>query len=155
MMTFLSQSWSLLPAIDQATWLELAEAENYANFNAYVKYNMHRWTQFDAPMRSPDRAADSIPVMGALNLTVGVRQVSISQVVTNANDIWGVMIFRSITTGYVPGVTDCVGIARHASTPVTYVDTPVDPGTYFYRTIGFSKAGLKTAAVAQVQAIVS
>jgi hypothetical protein len=155
MMKFLSQIWAGLSAANKATWSTLAAASNYSEFNAFVAYNMDRWTQFQLPKRTPSEAAGTIPVMGALTATAGVHQVTISDVITTANDGWGMLVARSETTGFTPAKTDIVYVAPWSATPIVVIDTPVSAGTYYYRVAGFTYGGTLTAYVAQQQAIVT
>lgn len=154
-MRFLSTIWASLTTPQQASWESLASQGNVSLINAFQRFNMNRWTQFQDPMRQPTEAAGTVPVMGALTATPGVRQVTLSQIITTANDIWGIVIARSTQTGYTPGKTDIVYVARYTASPVVVVDTPVTPGTYFYRVAGFTFGGARSAFIAQVQAIVA
>lgn len=155
MMRFLSTRWAALTAGQQSSWLPLSEVDNISAFNAYVRFNMNRWTQWTDPLVDPAQAAGTIPVMGALTATPGVKQVSLSQVITTANDIDGIVIARSTATGYTPAKTDTKYVARFTASPVVVVDTPMVAGTYFYRIAGFTNGGARSAFIAQVQAIVA
>lgn len=155
MFAYLGANWANLTAGEQATWESLGEDLKASPFNAFVKYNMNRWTQFTAPKVTPNQAAGTVPVMGALTATPGVRQISLSQVVTTANNIWGMIICMSLTTGFTPGVTNCVAVAYGTASPILRVLTPVAAGTWFIRTAGFNRGATTSAFIAEVQAIVT
>ena len=155
MMRFLSTAWKALSAADKATWATLAAAENYSTFNAYVRFNMDRWTQNTTPFDRPTPTAGIVPVMGALSLTGGVGQLSVSQVITTANQIWGMEIAVSTVTGFTPGKTDIYYIVEQTTSPILAVVVDLKPATYFVRTAGFTKDGDLSAYVAQGSAVVT
>ena len=155
MMTFLSQIWASLSAGAQASWQALADASRVSTFNAFTKYNMKRWTQFTTPYDQPTPTAGAIPVMGALTMTGGVGQASFSQVITTANQIWGMVIAVSTTTGYTPAKGDIYMVAKYSASPITGVLVNLDPGTYYIRTAGFDQEGEISAYVAQVAVVVT
>lgn len=155
MFKFLAQAWAALSAADKATWEDLAAATTISAFNAYVAYNQNRWTQFTWPYDRPTPTAGAVPVMGALTATGAIRQASVSQVITTPNQIWGMAIARSITTGFTPAKTDIVAVVQYTASPVVYIDTPLAPGTYYYRCAGFDKEGELSAFVAENDAVVT
>jgi len=155
MMRFLSQEWAGLSAPQQASWEGLMAADNISAMNAYTRFNMNRWTQWQDPLVDPGQAAGTNPVIGALTMTGGIRQASGSQVITTANDIWGLLVAVSLTTGFTPAKTDIFLVPTYSASPVTFVLTPLVPGTYFVRTAGFTTGGSRTAFIAQQQAIVT
>lgn len=94
-------------------------------------------------------------VLGALTAVGQIHQATLSQIVTTPADLWGLLIARSQTSGFSPSKLDVVGSEIYQASPIPFVDRGVQPGTYYYRTSGFSKAGLQTTWVAQQAAIVS
>lgn len=155
MMRFLSVAWAGISAGDRAGWNDLAESGKYSPFNAYVSYNLARWTQWQDPIVKPTQAAGTIPVMGALTVTGGVRQLTVSNIITTANDIWGMLIAVSTTTGFTPAKSDTRYVALYSASPVSAIITSLDPATYFIRTAGFTHGGSRTAFVAQGTAVVT
>lgn len=155
MMRFLTTVWAGLSAADKATWQNLADAENYSTFNAFCKYNMRRWTQYTTPYDRPTPTAGTVPVMGAQTLTAGVGQFSLSQAITTANGIWGIIVTASTTTGYTPGKANVVRVEAYSSSPVTCVVTGLGPGTWYVRTAGFTKDGDLSSYVAEGTVVVT
>lgn len=155
MMRFLSTAWAPLTDLQKAGWNDLAEAGKYSPFNAYVSYNLARWTQWQDPIVTPGQAAGTVPVMGALTVTGGVRQLTVSQIITTANQIWGMLIAVSTTTGFTPAKSDTRYVALYSASPITAIITSLDPATYFVRTAGFTTGGSRTAFVAQGTAVVT
>lgn len=155
MMRFLGVAWADIDPADQAMWNDLAEAGKYSPFNAFVSYNLNRWTQWQDPLMTPTQAAGTAPVMGALTVTGGVRQLTVSNVITTANDIWGMLICVSTTTGFTPAKDNTRYVAVYSASPVAAIITGLDPGTYYVRTAGFTTGGSRTAFVAQQSGVVT
>lgn len=155
MMKFLAQIWTSIKAADGPQWATLAAQENYSTFNAFVRYNMKRWTQFTTPYNRPTPTAGAIPVMGALTLTAGIGQFSVSQVITTPNQIWGMLIAVNLTPGFTPAKGDIWYVAPYTTSPVTAVLTNLAPATYKVRTAGFDQEGELSAYVAEGSVIVS
>jgi len=154
-MQFLSQAWAPLTAVQKALWQDLADEGQFSTFNAYVRFNLDRWVQFLDPIQDPTIAAGTIPTMGALTVTGGVRQITVSQVITTANQIWGMWIASSLTTGFTPAKSDVDNGAIYAASPIVFTLTGLAPGTYYVRTRGFTTGGASTTWVAQQSAVVT
>lgn len=155
MMKFLSPAWGGLSAANKATWANLAAQDVISNFNAFCKFNLDKWTQFTTPYQTPTSSGQTAPVMGALTVTGGVGIINVSQVITTANNIWGMLIAVSTTTGFTPAKTDVRDAVLYSASPITRILTDLDPGTYYVRTSGFTGDGQKTAWVAQGSATVT
>lgn len=157
MLKFVSQQWNGLSAPDKATWEDRAAAGNYSPFNAYVSYNQFRWRDFLAPtMAFPEGTAMTPPVLGAGSAVAGVRSITVTQPITTANDGWGVAFFRN-PTGVFTSTWDKM---RHVgaivgTADVIFVDSPLDPGTYYYEMRSITEDGQLSAATAEVNATVS
>ena len=143
MLKWLSQNWAALSAGDQATWLGRANQSVISAFNAYVSYNQFRWRDFLAPSTAdPAAAVDTPATLGALSLTLGVRSITASQAVTTAADGWGVLFFRSPTGTFWTAFDNLIGAGLIVGTAaVTWVDSPLAPGAYYYDTRTFTEDG--------------
>jgi hypothetical protein len=155
MLGFLSTAWAPLSAAKKATWDTLAATGNYSGFNAFTKYNLDEWTQFQTPYNEPELAAETPPTMGALTVTGGVRQLTVSQVITVAADIWGMVIAVSTTTGFTPAKSDVMKVVLYAASPIAVVLSGLAADTYYVRTSGFDHSGQQTAFVAEQSGIVT
>lgn len=152
MMQFLSQQWAGLGSTPQATWETLANAQSISAFNAYIQQNLFDWRNFLAPSQDyPAARAGTAGTLGAQSVTAGVRQLTINVSLGAANDNWGLLIFRSPTTGFTPSFSNLVMAKPKTTTPSeSFVDTPLDPGTYFYRIRPFTDDGVMGAAFAEI-----
>lgn len=145
MMTFLSKQWTNLSDAEQATWDDLASAQNISPFNAYVQYNMARWGTNKSPAKEhPAAEDDTAGVISTGVATAGSRSLTVGVTIDTLNQNWGVAFFR--------GLTDEVGITRNelvhvelggAAEAISWLDFPLTVGTtYYYRAYGFSEAGV-------------
>lgn len=155
MMKFLTQNWNAFTDAEKATWDTLAASGNYSPFNAYVKYNMDRWTQFTSPLRTIGDPDNTPATLGTLTPTGGVRQATLSQVITTAADGWGIVVHASLTTGFTPSKTTVVAVALMTATPTVVVVAPLTPGTWFFRTMSFSYDGSQSGIIFEQSAVVT
>ena len=156
-MKFLSQAWKLLTPPDQATWNELAKREEAAPYHAFIAYNHDRWHNFRAPSKTypatetgpaPDR-----PLIGALG---GVGMVTCLNRQGLPPDDWGAFYFRSTSSGAAFDHSDCVLWMPFQPVQVNrYIDTPLEPGTYWYVARNFSVDGLMSPPHGPRSAIVT
>lgn len=155
MMKFLSQSWTNLTTAQKATFDELAATYAISPFNAYVRENMNRWTQFEGPTVEIGSVANTPPTLGALTVTDGVGELTVSQAITTASDMWGVLFMASTTTAYTPVKSDLKLGVYGVVTPVAGVITGLAAGTWFIRTAGIAEDGTLSAFLAEVSGVVS
>jgi len=158
MMSFLSKAWAALTAGNKATWAAQAAADNVSPFNAYIKGNMNRWTQFTSPGR-----VYPVPNTGTVASTVAftptglVKEAKIVVTLSIAlNQSWGVAIFRSPTGTFTPAKSNCVGvILANALAAFTFIDTGLLPATYYYDVKAFTENGVFGADVGEQSVVVT
>lgn len=140
---FLSQNWAALLAASKATWETRADQGTYSTFNAYMAYNQARWRDFLAPSSlDPADTDDTAAVVGTITAVAGVRSATLTAPITTANDGWGVMAFRSLTTAFSTAFDNLIGIGLIVGTAdVVIVDTPLTPDTYYYNFRAFTLDG--------------
>lgn len=159
MMKFLAQQWAGLSAAIKATWDDLAAANTYSPFNAFTSHNMDRWAQWTGPTQEyPAAESDTPDTPDAPVATGGVRQASISlDIAAAAGQNWAYELHRSASTGFTPTKSTAIALIEFAgaATPVVYVDSPLDPGTYYYKVRSDSPEGVSSAFSAQDDAVVT
>lgn len=157
MFKFLAQEWAGIGATPQASWEDRADQGIVSPFNAFMGYNQFRWRDFLAPsQQDPATATDTPPSMGATTATAGVRSVTLSVAITTANDLWGVCVFRDLTTAFATAFDNLIGVIPYvASTPILLVDSPLVPDTYYYNYRAFTKDGQLDAELGEDSAVVS
>lgn len=143
MFSFLAKSWTTLSAGNQATWEDRAAQLIASSFNAFMSYNQFRWRNFTAPSKEePAGTANTPATVGVLSLTLGVRSITVTQAITTASDGWGICIFRSPTGTFTPTYDNLIAVGTIDGTnDVVYVDSPLDPGAYYYDTCEFTADG--------------
>lgn len=136
MMRFLARLWSGLSSASQATWDSMAASKQISAFNAFVSENLMRWQSFLSPTTDfPAAEVSTGLTVSTQTLTGGQGMVTIDMTPSGSTDILGFAIFRDTAEITSPNWNNCiaVGIADGANL-VSYVDSPLDAGTYHYRT---------------------
>lgn len=144
MFKFLAQEWASIAAGDQATWEDYADQLVVSPFNAYMSRNQFRFRNFLAPSADdPATETGTAPTAPTLAVTAGERQIT-CEITDGANaPDFGYVIFRSTSTGFTPAFDNVIAVVPWDSGGVTtYVDTPLDAGTYYYVARGFMDTGL-------------
>lgn len=157
MFAFIAAVWDGLSAPDRATWDAAGEAAQYSGFNAYVKANMDRWVDAEAPTQaSPAAEAQTPTTVSAMTLTGGAGIVTIDLTLTAATNQWGIAIFRStsaitaLTRANLVKILDVGGDTTHQ-----YVDSGLAAGTWHYRAAAFTQDGVLGTAIADATATVT
>lgn len=134
MFAFLAQQWAGLTAGNQATWEDRAEAASVSPFNAFMSFNNLRWRNFLAPTQEhPEVDTTFSGTLGALAAVAGVRSITVTQPVTVAGNGWGMAFFRSPTGTFDTAFDNLKKIVAFDGTnDIVFVDSPLDPGTYYY-----------------------
>lgn len=144
MFKFLAQRWTDVPSGKQASWEDRADDKVISPFNAYMGYNQSRWRNFKAPsLADPALEEAAQPAAPTTTPTDGVRQISLSIADGAPAPDCGYIIHRSGTTGFTPAFATCIAVINWDSGGTTvYIDTPLAPGTYYYRIQGFMDDGI-------------
>ncbi len=147
MFKFLAQIWDGLSDANKATWEARADQLVASPFNGFMSYNQKRWRDFDTPSKEdPADETGTLPTGPTGVATPDVRSMTI--VLTdgaNAPD-WGYAIFRSPTAIFNLAFSNCIAVVPWSGAATTeYVDSPLDPGTYYYNAVGFMATGLEGA----------
>lgn len=157
MFKFLSQKWDAISAGNQATWEDRADQAIVSPFNAYMGYNQFRWRDFLAPTQhDPEDTADTPCTPGAGSAVAGVRSITVTQAITTAADGWGIAFFRALATTFATAFDNLVGVQIiDGVNDVLWVDSPLDPDTYYYNMRSISEDGQLSAEIGEVNATVT
>jgi len=147
MFKFLAQDWQNRTAGEQATWEDRGDDLIASPFNGYMSYNQRRWRNFQTPSTEDPAVETGTAPTGPTGVaTPGVRSMSVA--ITdgaNAPD-YGYAIFRSLTGTFTLMWDNCIAVVPWDSGGVTtYIDSPLEPDTYYYNAIGFLETGLEGA----------
>jgi len=148
---FLTQEWAGLTDGNKATWEDRADDMVASTFNAYCSYNQKRWRNFEG-ISKEDPAADTpfSGTEGVLTAVASERSITVTQKVTAEGNGWGVAIFRYAVTATPTAWNNLIAVVPIAATAdVVYVDSPLDPGAYFYNTRFMTDDGVYGAEVGE------
>jgi len=153
MFKFLSQRWTDVPSGKQASWEDRADDSIISAFNAFMGYNMARWRNFKAPsLADPALEAAAAPAAPTTTPADGVRQISLSIADGAPAPDCGYIIHRSLTTGFTPSFANAIAVINWDPGGTTvYIDTPLDPETYYYRIAGFMDDGKMGTLEAEIE----
>jgi len=147
MFKFLAQIWDGLSDANKATWEDRADNLVASTFNAFMSYNQRRWRDFNTPSKEdPATETGTAPSTCTGVATPDVRSITLA--ITHGANIgdWAVAIFRATSTGFSLSFSNCIAVvALDGSGDAEYVDSPLDPGTYYYNYIAFMATGLEGA----------
>ena len=147
MFKFLSQVWDGLTDANKATWEDRADDMIVSEFNAFMSYNQRRWRDFDTPSKEdPATETGTAPTGPTGVATPNVRSMTLAiSDGANAPD-FGYAIFRSLTSTFTLNWDNCIAVVPWDDSGTTeYVDSPLEPDTYYYNAIGFMATGLEGA----------
>lgn len=143
MITFLSQNWKTLTPIQQATWNTPAFLEHIAPYHAYLKINMQRWRTFRGPGKTYP-VPETSPPPGTVyqDLWGGVASIKLGAYPGGGTPPWGYITFRQPIDFNPPKLEQVIKVFLRVGVSYTFfLDTPLAPGTYWYRTAHFSENG--------------
>lgn len=144
MMSYLAQVWASIGTVAQSTWNELATQKAISAFNAFVSENLARWQMVKAPTQAMPAAEASTPLtVSNMTLTDGVGSVTVSLTPSGATDIAGFVLCRSTEAITTPSWENAIAVVEaDGVNAVTFVDSPLDAGTYHYRAAVFNTDGV-------------
>lgn len=157
MFKFLSQIWDGLSDANKATWLDRAEQLVASNFNGFMSYNQRRWRDFNTPTKEDPATETGTAPSGPTGVaTPDVRSITITLTDgANAPD-WGYAIFRSLTGTFSLAFSNCIAVVPWSGAATTeYVDSPLEPDTYYYNAVGFMATGLEGADGTEFNGVVT
>lgn len=133
MLKNLSQRWAALSTANKATWQTPADVATVSPFNAYVSYNLTRWSHFKSPSNVyPAAEAAAAPTAPTTTATAGVREITLSMADGATPPTWGWMIFASTTTGFTPSFSNLIAVVTRTATPTVYINKPLVTGVPMY-----------------------
>lgn len=157
MFKFLAQDWATITPLFRATWEDRADQDVVSTFNAYMKYNQNRWRDFLAPSVSFPAGQILTPsTIGTTTAVAGVRSITLTIPITTEADGRGVMVFRSLSTGFTTAFDNLVSIGPiDGINDIVRVDTPLVPDEYFYNFRGFTFDGILDVEDGEISATVT
>jgi hypothetical protein len=157
LIAFLSSEWQLLTSTHQATWKQLVPKVAPTPYHSYISINMQRWRSWKPPSKSyPATETGIIPSSIHHSATGGFGLVELTMNNPTTPYPWGYLIFRDTVSMPAQRWDRLVhAIRRDPAATTTHRDTPLDPGTYYYRFSGFSDNGIWRHAATERTAVVT
>jgi len=155
--SFLAPQWAALTVPQKDTWINPAAADNIPKFQAYMAGGLEANRNFLPPSKVyPYEPGGFVSALSAMIATPGIRQITLAFTTTAFGvDNWGIQIYRSTTTPFTPSMDNQIAfIACPSNSSRNYVDTPLDPDTYYYNAKPFNLTGETTAYFGEVSATV-
>ncbi len=156
-MAFLASAWTGLTDVAKASWTTSATAAKIPPYNQFISANLGRWSEMHAPGKAdPVTEIGTLPNLDTFYATGGAAHVEISADWYGLNHAWGIMIFRSTSSGFAPALCNCVAIIPlTALSGLLYDDKGLEPATYHYNFRTFTFAGKMSANLGQMSAVVT
>lgn len=147
MFKFLAQIWDGLTDADKATWEERAKQTSISPFNGFMGFNQARWRDFNTPSKQdPPTLVGTEPTGPTGVATPNVRSMSLVITDGATPPDFGYAIFRSLTGTFSLNWDNCIAVVPWGDDGTTeYVDSPLEPDTYYYNAIGFLATGVEGA----------
>jgi hypothetical protein len=144
MMKFLATAWASIATLSKATYDAAAAARSISSYNQYISENLARWQMSKAPSQASPAAEASTPLtVTTQTLTGGEGHITVSITPSGSTNIWGLAIFRGSAEITAPGWSNCIAVVEaDGANAVTYTDSPLDAGTYHYRTAVINDDGV-------------
>jgi len=154
-MAFLASQWSVLSDAAKATWTAAAAAAQIPPYNQFISANLGRWSELHAPsQRDPPTETGTLPELDTFWLKGGPAHVEISVDWYNRYDAWGLVIFRSTSSGFAPALNNAIALVPlTADTGLIYNDQGLAPARYYYNFRSFTTLGKLSAKLGQQTAV--
>lgn len=146
MFGWLTELWPNLSTAEQDSWHELLPYHCLEAKTAYLVFNLHRWSHFQAPLRkytfgfyaAAPEPTWVAPIPGHRHIRWRFNAPAMP------NDA-GFVLFRSQEDGFERGDSKAAAIFwRGGPDPRSIVDSNLDPGTYYAQISTFNGAGVWT-----------
>jgi len=131
-MKFVTQDWANLSAANQDKWADLAASDNITKLNAQVRYDQRLTRRNLGIWQTPDASAGTTPSAPTMTSITAQPKTLVLLWASGANTpSYNWYIYRSLTTGFTPDVSNLIAIVAAAT--LTYTDPNLTTGTeYFY-----------------------
>lgn len=151
MFGFLAQEWAGLPDAEKLAFKDLAENLNVSRFNAYVQFNMDRWSLFTGPSQQyPATETGTKGLSVEPDLSWVGNQVLFTSSSFTVNDNWGCILHIHNETGFTPGIANArVVIPKNDAGGLSIAWTPPKAEVLYARLACFTTDGVMGPAEAE------
>jgi len=157
MLRFLSQSWRSIATTPKASWTARAQQLNLSAYHAFLRTNLRRWATFQSPSQTdPSPQTGTQPYATFHQCYGSAGQANLLFKIYTLQDVWGFIIFRSTAPSFPTDPSNALHILPVTQTgDLPYVDSNLQPGTYYYNARHFTTEGLLAAEEGEKTAIVT
>lgn len=157
MMSWLSKRWASVSAPNKATWDAIAESLQISAFNAFIRGNMDRWDDSDAPSdATPAAEAGTAVTITTFTTTGDAGYVDVSITPSGGADHVGFIVYRDTAEITAPSRATVVKVIdSDGANAVNFVDSDLAAGTYHYRCAAFNNDGSLGTVKADQTAVVT
>lgn len=131
----MARIWKQLPLPDRLAWASIVPRTAPTPYHAFLRHNLQRWRGYLPPLRRPTPDPLGEPASGGgLSLDVAPRRVTGKVYVNLPRDGLALFFHRSTEPLF-----HCGGHNLVSALPLgppgyhTFTDSPLAPGTYYYR----------------------
>jgi len=154
---YLTKRWGTMGTGYKATWNALAAQTNIPAYNAFMSYNIERFTRFHMPtVQYPATETGSGGSIKNKTTTVNGHRVTLTWEPNVISDNWGYIIYHKL--GSAPTSTWIYTVALIAGGSLgvkTYVAERLPSGTHYWRLDSFSTTGALTGIAESFIAVVA
>ncbi len=127
----------------QQTWKDQAATYPMQVIAFYLWQSMLRWIAFATPSIDWPATESSPPIsIPAHTYTGGKGFATLSLTPSSSTSLYGLMILRSSAEITAPDHSQVITLLPHdTTTPLSFTDSPLLPGTYHYRAAAFNTDG--------------
>lgn len=147
MMGYLSRLWANVSDGDKASWKVIADQIVASEFNAFVKTNMNRWSDFNFPInQAAGVGGNTAATLTSLAVVGGARTYTATVTFASLDDTVGFGIARG--TGAAFSLSrlsfDDIMVTEAGTLVYTFQEKNVVPGNYFIRVVSLCPDGSAT-----------
>lgn len=141
----LMQAWPGLSPADQASWEALRKHDHESLINIYLAENIKNIWEEQPVGKTPTIGPINDPGFPAPFMGIGAnRHTEVIHQLAAVQDNWFHTLHRNTATPFTQGLANLVHVVEVADTDArTFVDTPLDPGDYWYKQVTYSVSNRK------------
>lgn len=139
----IATDWRNFTANEKDTWAALAARNNVSPYNACLAYNLTQWAHFLFPSRTyPPTRTGTNHLFSEISVVPHGRGALWTYAVTDMRDGWTMALHVVPAPGGTATYQNCIRMmAPTAPGTITWLWSPLDPGTYNFRAVGTTTSG--------------
>jgi hypothetical protein len=137
-------------------WHRSPNPRSEFHYSTFFHRNVSRWILLHAPAKDDPGSTDPSAIeLTTATAAASAAAIALSFTPSGATDLWGIVILRSENEIITPDPLMAILFYPTETTePISYLDSPLKPGTYHYRAAAFEINGALGAFSSDVFATV-